>query len=148
MIHESTEQLLQALKGNMEITSNFNYLGFHDASIESVNRHSDTLEVLFDFVIVAPEHPDANGTVIELRNVKASFNHVSSEKALIWHDDKAPIQHPNPEAPVNEVMHGTQKDDYFHFDGFWQPDDWSEWYIYATGFIVSGKQTEFNRVAF
>lgn len=137
-----------ALEGIMEISRNFNQLSFHDASIESVKRDSERIEVSFDFVIVAPEHPDASGKVIELRNTTVTFPHVKSERALIWHDDKSPIEHPNPEAPVNEVMHGTHKGDYFHFDGFWQPDDWSEWYIYSDSFTLNGNPEEFSRVAF
>ena len=132
----------------MEISRNFNQLSFHDASIESVKRDMEKIEISFDFVIVAPEHPDARWKVIELRNATVTFPHVKSERALIWHDDKSPIEHPNSEAPVNEVMHGTQKEDYFHFDGFWQPDDWSEWYIYTDNFVVSGRPTEFTRAAF
>jgi len=132
----------------MEISRNFNQLSFHDASIESVKRDAERIEVLFDFVIVAPEHPDAHGDVIELRNAMVIFSRVKEERALIWHDDKSPIEHPNPEAPVNEIMHGTQRDDYYHFDGFWQPDDWSGWFIYTDNFIVNGHPTEFTRAAF
>ena len=77
-----------------------------------------------------------------------TFSRVQAEQALIWHDDKSPIEHPNPKAPVDEVMHGTQKEGYFHFDGFWQPDDWSEWYIYTDTFVVNGSPTEFTRAAF
>ncbi|WP_432467717.1 hypothetical protein [Agarivorans sp. Z349TD_8] len=132
----------------MEISRNFNQLSFHDASIESVKRGKDHIEVLFDFVIVAPEHPDAGGEVIELRNATVTFSHVKSERALIWYDDKSPIEHPNTEAPVNEVMHGTHKEDYFHFDGFWQPNDWSEWYIYTDIFFVNGRPTKVTRTAF
>ncbi len=132
----------------MKISRNFNQLSFHDASIESVRREVEQIEVLFDFVIVAPEHPDAHGDVIELRNAMVTFSRVKAEHALIWHDDKSPIEHPNPEVPVNEVMHGTQKEDCFHFDGFWQLNDWSEWYIYTDSFVINGRPTEFARAAF
>ncbi|MEZ9597150.1 hypothetical protein AB4298_21325 [Shewanella sp. 10N.261.52.F9] len=132
----------------MEVSSNFDQLSFHDSTIESVQRLNGCIELTFDFVIVAPEHPDANGSVIELKKAKVIFRRVKSEKALIWHDDKSPIEHPNPDCPVNEVMHGTQKEDYFHFDGFWQQDDWSEWYIYSGNFIVTGQAGEFTRATF
>ncbi|MGF1742226.1 hypothetical protein L4C34_14290 [Vibrio profundum] len=132
----------------MEISNNFNQLSFHDATVESVRREADCVEIMFDFVVVAPEHPAAKDNVIELREVRVIFNKVKAEKALIWHDDKSPICHPNPSSPINEVMHGTQKEEYFHFDGFWQPDDWSEWLIYTDSFVVSGRVVEFTRAAF
>jgi hypothetical protein len=141
-------QLMPALEEKMEISNNFNQLSFHDASIESVLRVDDCIEIMFDFVVVAPEHPAAKGEVVELKEAKVIFKKIKAEKALIWHDDKSPINHPNPNSPVNEVMHGTQKEGYFHFDGFWQPDDWSEWFIYSDTFIVSGRAVEFSRAAF
>ena len=132
----------------MELSSYFNHLGFHDASIESVLREDDRVEVRFDFVIIASEHPEADGRVIEIKGAKVIFTQVTSEKAVIWHDDKSPIEHPNPDIPILEVMHGTQHDDCFHFDGFWQSDDWSEWYIYSNNFVLSGEANECSRVAF
>lgn len=131
----------------MEISRNFNQLSFHDASIGSVKRNIDRVQVSFDCVMVASEHPDACGKVIELRNATVTFLNVKSERALIWYDDQSPIVHPYPEAPVNEVMHGTRKEDCFHFDGFWQPDDWSEWYIYTDNFVVTGRSVAFTRAA-
>ena len=132
----------------MEITANFNQLSFHDSTIESVTRDNGEIEITFEFVVVAPEHPQGNGSLIEIRNAKLKLLGVSSEKALIWHDDKEPLNHPNPNIPVNEVMHGTLKEEGFHFDGFWQPNDWSEWFIVAKGFMLSGEAVEFNQPAF
>ena len=141
-------RLTEALEENMEISSDFNNLSFHDALVNCVRRHDDRIEIEFNFVIVTPEHSIANGDVIELKNVNVVFSEVQSENALIWHDDKAPIQHPNPHSPLREVMHGTQKQEYFHFDGFWQPDDWCEWYIYTNIFHVSGESERSTRESF
>lgn len=124
----------------MEISTKFNQLSFHDASIESVRRVDDSIEIVFDFVVIASEHPAAKADFIELREARAIFSKVKNEKALIWHDDKSPIEHPNPDFPLNVVMHGTQKEGFFHFDGFWQPDDWSEWFIYTDSFKISGRR--------
>ncbi len=126
------------LEDTMNITSSFKELGFHDSTIESVCRENDSIEMSFDMVVVAAAYPQGTGDVIELRNAKLKFIGVSSERALIWHDDKAPIPHPNPEHPVREVMHGNVHEECFHFDGFWNPDDWSEWYIVADSFVLSG----------
>ncbi|MCJ8337093.1 MAG: hypothetical protein MJK10_01355 [Pseudomonadales bacterium] len=132
----------------MKILKNFNQLSFHDASVESVKREGDCIEINFDFVIVTPEHPLANGNIIELKNAQVVFKKVKSENALIWHNDKSPISHPNPSAPIDEVMHGKHKNGLFHFDGFWQVDDWSEWYIYSENFEVTGEPIEFPRARY
>ena len=55
------------LEGNMEISSNFNQLSFHDATIESVHRDFGSIEINFDFVVVGPDHSEANGKTIELK---------------------------------------------------------------------------------
>lgn len=126
------------VKGNMEISRNFNQLSFHDASVLSIERGDEKIEVFFDFIIVVPEHPDAKGKMVELRNAKVTFLKIKSERALIWYDDKSQRDHPNPDVPVDEIMNSTQKGEYFHFDGFWQRTDWTEWYIYTDNFIASG----------
>ncbi len=132
----------------MEITTFFNQLSFHDSIIESVSRCGNTIEITFGSVVVAPEHPQTNGNVIEIRNAKLNLFGVTAEKALIWYDSKAPLHHPNPSFPVNEVMHGTLKETGFHFDGFWQTDNWSEWFIVAKSFVLVGEAVSCSRLYF
>ena len=122
----------------MEITSNFDQVSFHDSTIESVERATGIIIIHFDFAIIAADHPHSRDGLIKLSKVLLTLHGVTSERALIWHDDKTPLDHPNPVSPISEVMHGTMKDSVFHFDGFWKPDDWSEWYISSTRFTLVG----------
>ena len=122
----------------MEITNGFKMLNFHDALIRAVVRKSQKLEIAIEYAVLPPEHPASGGKKVILENVRIRFHGVTSEQAVVWLDDKAPVPHPDPSRPICEVTETSQQGDHFLFEGFSSEREWAQWSIYAAGFSLIG----------
>ena len=120
----------------MKIASHFDKLGFHDASIVSIERHESSITLVIKGVRIYKEHPDSNGNDIKLENAKLTILGVTEESATFWDNDKAAKVHPEPEFPLDEIMHAHFIKGVFSFDGFKQREPWCEWFITAKSFVL------------
>lgn len=64
---------------------------------------------------------------------------MTEERATYWDDDKAARAHPEPEFPLDEIMHAHFVDGVFSFDGFKETLPWYEWFITANSFVLEVK---------
>jgi hypothetical protein len=116
------------------ISTKFENLSFHDASIESIERKSDSIIVKLCGVFVSREHPWAQGKDWTFDVATLKLLGVSGEEAKFWDDTKAPKVHPEPDMPLDEIMHAKFENGIFHFDGFKETMPWYEWFVTADRF--------------
>ncbi|GAB2528966.1 hypothetical protein [Microbulbifer agarilyticus] len=120
----------------MEITTDFDKLGFHDAGIEKIVRSKQTISIELSGVFICREHPQANGKNWLVDNGTLVLFGVENEVAKYWSDSKEPTSHPEPDFPLDEIMHAKYEGGVFQFDGFKETVPWYEWFIFAQGFLL------------
>ncbi|RJG36507.1 hypothetical protein [Motilimonas pumila] len=123
----------------MKLTTDFDKLGFHDTSIEKIERQSESVVLEIKGAFVSKEHPDSDGLDWTAEEATLKILGVTEERATYWDDTKAAREHPEPEFPLDEIMHASFKDGVFSFDGFKQTVPWYEWFITANSFILEVK---------
>lgn len=129
----------------MKLSTDFDKIGFHDASIEKIERQSDSVILEIKDAFISKEHPDSEGQDWRVEKAILEILGVTEERATYWDDDKAAKDHPEPEFPLDEIMHAHFEDGVFSFDGFKQTVPWYEWFITANAFILEVKSaTKFS----
>ncbi|WP_188150496.1 hypothetical protein [Teredinibacter waterburyi] len=123
----------------MKLSTDFDKLGFHDASIEKIERQSGSVILEIKGVFISKEHPGSDGQDWKVEEAILEILGVTEERATHWEDDKAAKEHPEPEFPLDEIMHAHFVDGVFSFDGFKQTVPWCEWFITANSFILEVK---------
>lgn len=123
----------------MKLSTDFDKLGFHDASIEKIERQSGSVIIEIKGAFISKEHPGSNGQDWNIEEAILEILGVTEERATYWDDDKAAKEHPEPEFPLDEIMHADFVDGVFSFDGFKQTVSWYEWFITANSFILEVK---------
>ncbi|WP_028762908.1 hypothetical protein [Shewanella colwelliana] len=118
----------------MIIREYFEKLDLHDASIEKVERLGDDVILSIRGVLVLKDHPMSQGDNLFIEDCKLKIVGVSSEVAKFWENDVAPISHPEPDYPLDEIMNASFENGVFHFDGFKNTTPWYEWFLHANGF--------------
>ena len=126
----------------MIITSDFNKLCFHDASIDKVSRDEHCTTIKIFGVFISKEHPQAQGKDWAEKSCILKFHGVENEEAKYWDDTKTAKPHPEPEMPLDEIMNASLKDGVFHFDGFKESVPWFEWIVTAQGFSLEVVSTK------
>ena len=89
----------------MKLTTDFDKLGFHDASIENIERQSGSITIEVKGAFISKEHPCSDGQDWTVEKAKLVILGVTEERAAFWDDDKAAKEHPEPEFPLDEIMH-------------------------------------------
>ena len=127
----------------MSINSNFDKLSFHDSGIVKIVRDCDKILLELENVFLSSEHPASKGKDKLLTKCTLHIFSVESEKAVYWDDDIAGKEHPDPDFPLDEIMHANFENGVFHFDGFKESDSWYEWFITANSFKleINGKDS-------
>lgn len=123
----------------MKISTEFDKLGFHDASIENIDRESGSIILEIKGAFISKYHPDSNGFDWTVENARLEILGVTEERATFWDDDKAAKEHPAPEFPLDEIMNANFAEGAFSFDGFKETIPWYEWFITASSFILEVK---------
>jgi len=123
----------------MKLTTDFDKLGFHDASIENIERKLESVTLEIKGAFISKEHPGSEGHDWTVEEATLEILGVSKERATYWDDDKAEKEHPEPEFPLDEIMHANFVNGIFSFDGFKQTVPWYEWFITASSFILEVK---------
>ena len=118
----------------MSINSNFDKLGFHDSGISEIIRNRGNITLKLENVFLSSEHPQSNGVDKLLSKCTLHIFSVESERAVYWDDSKAGKEHPEPNFPLDEIMHAQFENGVFHFDGFKKTEAWFEWFITANKF--------------
>lgn len=130
----------------MKLITDFNKLGFHDAFIESIERQSGSIILDIKGAFISKEHPSSDGYDWTVEEAKLEILGVTEERATFWDDDKAAKEHPEPEFPLDEIMHSHFIEGVFLFDGFKQTAPWYEWFIAANSFALEVKSaSKFSR---
>lgn len=117
-----------------EITSNFEQISLHDTSIESIERDQGCVIISFEGAYISKDHPAAMGTPWHIESGRLILLGVSEESAVFWYGDRVSKPHPEPEFPIDEIMHASFNGEVFAFDGFLKSMPWYEWFVKATGF--------------
>ena len=120
----------------MKLTSDFDKIGVHDASIEKIERRSESVVLEIKGALVSKEHPGSGGQDWTIEEATLKILGVTEERATYWDDAKAVKEHPEPDFPLDEIMHASFKDGVFSFDGFKQTVPWYEWFITANSLIL------------
>ena len=120
----------------MKITSEFNKLSFHDASVEGIERQSGSISLQIKGAFISKEHPASRGQDWKVNEAKLTILGVTEERATFWDDDKAAKEHPEPEFPLDEIMNASFIEGVFSFDGFKETVPWYEWFITANSFVL------------
>lgn len=123
----------------MKITTDFDKLGFHDASIENIERQSGSIILVINGSFISKEHPKSEGHDWRVEEATLEILGVTKERATFWDDDKAAKEHPEPDFPLDEIMHAHFVEGVFSFDGFKQTVPWYEWFITANSFVLEVK---------
>ena len=121
------------------ITTNFEKLSFHDASIGKVDREPGAISIEFEGAFLSKEHPYSNGEDWVIECGVLHLLNVSSELSLFWYDDNAGKSHPTPDFPIDEVMKLDFDGKTFEFGGFLNHEPWVQWVINATEFKIDIK---------
>lgn len=123
----------------MKLTTDFDKLSFHDASIEKIERQAGTVILNIKGCFISKEHPGSENQDWRVEEARLEILGVTEEKAIYWDDDKAAKEHPEPEFPLDEIMHADYVNGVFSFDGFKETVPWYEWFITAKSFIFEIK---------
>ncbi|MFC3195949.1 hypothetical protein ACFODZ_16965 [Marinicella sediminis] len=121
------------------ITTNFDKLSFHDASIEKIDRKPGEISIEFEGAFLSKEHPDSKGEDWVIESGVLHLLNVTDELPLFWYDDKEGKPHPSPDFPIDEVMNLDFNGDTFEFGGFLNREPWVQWVVNATGFKIEIK---------
>lgn len=124
----------------MKITTDFEKLGLHDASIEKIERKPGSVTLEIEGAFISKDHPGSEGQDWEVQKATLTILGVTEERAVYWDDDKGPKAHSEPEFPLDEIMHAHFVDGVFSFDGLKQTVPWCEWFITANSFIFEVKR--------
>lgn len=119
----------------MNLATDFDKIGFHDASIESIKRQLGSIYIEISGAFVSKEHPGSNGQDWAVENATLRILGVTEERATYWDDEKSAKEHPEPEFPLDEIMHAYFVGGVFSFDGFKETVPWYEWFITANSFV-------------
>lgn len=120
----------------MRISTDFDKLSFHDAGIENIVREEDCILISINGAFISKEHPQAGGKDWFVESGTLKLLGVIFEEAKYWDDTKAAREHPQPEMPLDEIMHASFENGVFHFDGFRETVPWFEWFVTAQGFTL------------
>ena len=120
----------------MKLTTDFDKLGFHDASIENIERQSGSITIDIKGAFISKEHPCSDGQDWIVEKAKLEILGVTEERATFWDDNKTAKEHPEPEFPLDEIMHAHFVEGVFSFDGFKETVPWYEWFITANSFVL------------
>ncbi|ROQ19480.1 hypothetical protein EDC38_0062 [Marinimicrobium koreense] len=120
----------------MRITSDFDKLSFHDAGIAKIVREDGCILISIEGAFISSDHPQAGEKDWVVESGTLKLLGVISEEAKYWDDTKAAREHPQPEMPLDEIMHASLENDVFHFDGFRGSVPWFEWFVTAQGFAL------------
>lgn len=121
----------------MKFDTHFENMSFHDAYLEKISRDDSTVKIDIAGVFISNEHPQSNQKDWLVESCTLELFGVKKEEAKYWDDDKAPKAHPDPNTPLDEIMHANYENGVFHFDGFKESEAWYEWFISAEGFKLN-----------
>ena len=119
----------------MKLTDNFENIGFHDAVIEKIERYGESIKLEISGAFISKDHPASDGQDWRVEKAILEICGVKNEKATFWDDTQVAKEHPEPDFPLDEIMHANFVDGVFSFDGFRQTIPWYEWFITANSFI-------------
>lgn len=116
-------------------------ISFHDSSVEDIEFSGGNISILLSSASAPPSYtPEQKGDeIVVLRNVSVICTDAKTSLLEYWDNDKAPIAHPTPENPVNEIMRTDLVDGLLKISGFCLNSGWVEWHISASSFEVSWK---------
>ena len=116
------------------ITTDFDKLSFHDATIEGITRGLRVISIEIEGAFMSKEHPKAEGIDWFIDKANLQLCNVTSEWLLFWHDDIEGKTHPQPELPLDEIMNLNFDGSTFEFGGMLKSIPWVQWTINATEF--------------
>lgn len=129
----------------MIISTDFDKLSFHDASIEKIDRTNDEIHISFEGGVVGKKHPDAHNCEWVIERGILKLLGVSNEEAKYWDDTKQGKPHPSPQLPLDEIMSVSFDGEIFTFEGFLETQPWYEWFVKGNGFELEVlSKHEFN----
>jgi len=124
----------------MKLTTDFEKIGFHDASIENIEREGNSILLELKGAYISKEHPKSGDQDWSVEEAQLRILGVTGERATFWDDDKSAKEHPEPEYPLDEIMNANFKNGVFSFDGFKDTESWYEWFITANTFSFEVKK--------
>ena len=123
----------------MKLTTDFDKLEFHDASIEKIERQSGAIILEIRGAFISKEHPGSENQDWNVEEARLEILGVTEERAKSWDYDQVAKEHPEPEFPLDEIMNAHYVDGVFSFNGFKETEPWYEWFITARSFILEVK---------
>ena len=115
-----------------------NDISFHDSTLERVVRDGSSLILQLDSVAAhlefIGEHSDSEYVVLD--SVEIHCSEANTQKLEFWEDAKAPIEHPEPDHPIDEIMKNELEDGILEISGFGPSSGWVVWQISASQFRV------------
>ena len=115
-----------------------NDVSFHDSTLERVERDEDRSILYLDSVAANLRYlgQDSCGEYVVLDHVRVTCEGASTRKLEFWADTKAPIDHPEPQHPIVEVMENDLKEGRLEISGFGPSSGWVVWQIEARRFVL------------
>jgi len=118
------------------ITSEFEKINFHDASVAKITRGKGTISIEFESAFMSKKHSESDGNDWIIDHGVLHLCEVTKEVPLFWYDNNEGKPHPEPELPLDEITTLEFDGNVFHFGGFLKHEPWVEWQVYATNFKI------------
>ena len=123
----------------MKSTDLTNEISFHDSTLIALHHDGADIELELDSVAaslsIVGEPSESEYVLLEEARVRC---HKARTTALeFWTDTKAPIEHPNPDNPMREIMKNELNGDLLQMSGWAHENGWVEWAVQASRFTVS-----------
>ncbi len=118
------------------ITTEFEKLDFHDASIDSINREEKNISIRFSGALLRKEHSNSDGDNWKIDQGILCLFSVSSEESIFWYGNQEAKPHPEPEFPLDEITILEFDGSIFKFSGFLRGEPWMTWNVTAKSFEV------------
>jgi hypothetical protein len=115
-----------------------NDVSFHDSTLERVEQENDQIVLYLDTVAAHLSYigQDSVDEYVVLDHVRLACEAARTRKLEFWADTKAPVDHPEPEHPIVEIMENDLKEDVLEISGFGPSSGWVVWQIEAGRFSL------------
>jgi len=113
-----------------------NDVSFHDSTLERVEQANDQIVLYLDTVAAQLSYIglDSGNEYVVLDHVRVDCEGARTRKLEYWADTKAPIEHPEPERPIVEIMENDLEEGVLEISGFGPSSGWVVWQIEARRF--------------
>ncbi len=118
------------------ITTEFEKLDFHDASIDSIDREEKNISIRFSGALLRKEHSYSGGNDWNIDQGILRLLTVLNEESIFWSGNQEAKPHLEPEFPLDEITNLEFDGSIFKFSGFLKREPWMTWNVTANSFEV------------